>query len=376
MPLYKRGKRWWIEYEHEGKRYRESAGRTKRLARDALSIRRAEIAQGKFNIQAVKRSPTLDEFAQEYLAWAKVNLRSAERYHATKLKPLLRAFGNLRLSAITTSLIERYKQERAREVRPHPTRRGKRKPRPDERPPQPLQPATVNRELAVLSTILTKAVEWGRLAVHPMRGGKVKKLPGEQKRDRVLTDEEETHLLKASPPEIRDAIILALQTGMRLGDLCSLTPATVDLPRGEIYLPKPKNAKPRRLPLTPAARAVLTLRLTGRGPTDRLFPTKDGKRPWRLDTAFGRACAKAKITGLRFHDLRHTFATRLVTGGADLVTVRDLLGHSDLRMTSRYAHSTGASIQQALDILTEQRWVPTKVPTTNKTGLRPETVTP
>ena len=61
----------------------------------------------------------------------------------------------------------------------------------------------------------------------------------------------------------------------------------------------------------------------------------EGKRPWRLDTAFGRARAKAKITGLRFHDLRHTFATRLVTAGMDLATVRDLLGHSDLRMTSR-----------------------------------------
>jgi integrase len=234
----------------------------------------------------------------------------------------------------------------------------------------------VNRELAVLSAVLTKAVEWSRLAVYPMRGGKVKKLPGEQKRERVLTDEEETRLLKAGRPEIRDAIILALQTGMRLGDICSLTPATVDVACGEIYLAKTKNAKARRLPLTPAARAVLTLRTAGRAPTERLFPPAEGQRPWRLDTAFGRACAKAKVTGLTFHDLRHTFATRLVTGGADLVTVRDVLGHSDLRMTSRYAHPTSASIGQALDILTEQRWVPPKAPTTSETGLRPETVTP
>jgi len=371
MPTYKRGNRWWIKYKHEGRTYRESVGRTKRLAEQALAVRRAEIAQGKFNIQAVKRSPTLDEFAKEYLAWATVNLRSAHTYHASRLKPLCRTFGSLRLNAITPALIERYKQERARDLRPDPTRRGRRMPGPDDRPPQPIQPATVNRELAVLSAVLSKAVEWGKLAVHPMRGGKVKKLPGERTCERVLTDEEETHLLKASAPEIRDAIILALETGMRLGEVCSLTPATVDLARGELYLPKPKNAKPRRLPLTPAARAVLHLRTTGRAPTDRLFPAPEGKRCYRLKTAWQRAVARAGLDGLRFHDLRHTFATRLITGGADLITVMTLLGHSDLRMTSRYAHPTGASMQQALDILTERRWGGTKGGTTKETGLRP-----
>lgn len=376
MPVYKRGNRWWIEYEHEGKRYRESAGRTKRLAEQALSIRRAEIARGKFNIQSVKRTTTLEAFAKEYLAWAQVNLRTGSTFHARRLKPLLEAFGTYRLSAMTPFLIEQYKQARAQEARAHPTRRGKPKDLPEGRPREPIRPATVNRELSVLSAMLTKAVEWGRLAVHPMRGGKVKKLPVEQNRERVLTDEEESRLLKASPPEIRDAIILALETGMRLGEICSLTPATADLARGEISLAQTKNTKPRRLPLTPAARAVLHLRTQGRPPDERIFPLAEGKRPWRLDTAFGRACAKATITGLRFHDLRHTFATRLVTGGADLITVMTLLGHSDLRMTARYAHPTGASIQQALQILTHRPRVPTETPTVNKTGLRPDAVTP
>ncbi len=371
MAVYKRGNRWWIEYEHEGMRYRESAGRTKRVAEQALSVRRAEIAQGKFNIQATKRSPTFQDFAKEYLAWAQVNLRTGGTFHARRLQPLLRAFGSYRLNAITPELIERYKQKRAQDPRAHPTRRGKLKPLPDERPREPIQPATVNRELSVLSAILTKAVEWRKLALHPTRGGKVKKLPGERRRERILSDEEESALLKASTPEIRDAITLALETGMRLGEICSLTPATVDLARGEIYLPKTKNAKPRRLPLTPAARAVLHLRTQGLPPAERIFPVPEGKRPWRLDTAFGRARAKAKLSGLRFHDLRHTFATRLVTGGADLVTVRDLLGHSDLRMTSRYAHPTGASIQQALQILTQRARVPTKAPTISETGLQP-----
>jgi len=371
MGVYRRGNRWWIEYEDEGKRYRETAGRTKRVAEQALNIRRADIAQGKFNIQSVKRSPTFDEFAKEYLAWATVNLRAGSTFHTSRLKPLLKAFGTFRLRAITTALIERYKQQRAQDLCPPPTRRGKVKPRPDHRPPQPIQPATVNRELAVLSAVLSKAVEWGRLTVHPMRGGKVKKLPGERMRERVLTEEEESHLLKASPPELRDVMILALETGMRLGEICSLTPATVDLARAEIYLPKTKNAKPRRLPLTPAARAVLHHRTQAHPPAERIFRGPEGTRPWRLDTAFGRACAKAKVTGLRFHDLRHTFATRLVTGGADLVTVMQLLGHSDLRMTARYAHPTGASIQQALQILTHRARVPTETPTVNETGLRP-----
>ncbi len=127
-----------------------------------------------------------------------------------------------------------------------------------------------------------------------------------------------------------------------------------------------KNGKERRVLLTPRALAVLGDRCLGLAPETPIFPTVARKRPWRLRTAFRRACVRAGVTGLRIHDLRHTFATRLVTGGADLVTVQHLLGHADLRMTGRYAHPTGASMQQAVEILKTRREAPHKNPHTKR----------
>ncbi len=341
MGVYKRGNRWWIEYQREGTRYRESAGRTKRVAEQALAVRRAEVAQGKFQIEATRRSPRVEVFVEEYLAWARLHHRTAENTEASRLRILLPFFRGRRLRDLTPALIEQYKAQRAREVKP----------------------ATVNRELEVLSSLLSRAVTSGQLTVHPMKGGKVRHLPQHNLVERILTDKEEMRLLKVAPPELQDVLVVALDTGMRLGELTSLTPADVDLARAEVRLRHTKNGKERRLPLTPRAVAVFTARCYGLTPEAPLFPSRPGQRPWRLDSAFGRACARAGVTGLRFHDLRHTFASRLVTGGVDLVTVQHLLGHGDLRMTSRYAHPTGASIRQALAVLAQQQGVPTKVPT-------------
>ena len=341
MPLYKRGHRWWIKYKHDGKTYRESVGRTKRLAEQALAIRRAEIAQGKFNIQSVKRSPTFEAFADDYLAWAADHHRGSADFARQRLQRLRPFFQGHPLNQITPWLIERYKQERRQQV----------------------SPATVNRDLAILSSFFSKAVEWGKLPLHPMRGGRVKKLPGEVSRERILTPEEESHLLEVSPPELADAIHLLLDTGMRIGELAHLTPADVDLTQGELHIRESKTGKPRRIPLTARARAILEARSQGLAPEAAIFPATQGQRCWRLKTAWQRAVERAGLPGLRFHDLRHTFATRLVTAMADLVTVKTLLGHSDLRMTSRYAHPTSASMRHALQILDAQARVPTKTPT-------------
>lgn len=366
MGIYKRGKTWWIDYYYQGERVRERVGPNKQTAEDALDARKGEIAQGRFNLQAARPSPLLEDFAKEYLEWARLHHRTADNTEASRLRILLAHFPGKRLRDLTPWLIEGYKHERARALRTHPTRRGKVKPQATERPRQPIRPATVNRELAVLSSLLTKAVEWGKLAEHPMKGGKVRRLPQHNLKERILTPEEETRLLKASGPELQDLISLALDTGMRLGELVGLTPAGVDLARAEVRLQHTKNRKERRIPLTARAVGILTDRARGRAPDAPYFPPRPGKRPWRLASAFGRACTKAEITGLRFHDLRHTFATRLVQAGVDLVTVRELLGHGDLRMTSRYTHASRQSCRQAIAALEREASDSHKTVTTRK----------
>lgn len=330
MAVYKRGKTWWIDYYYQGGRVRERVGPNKQTAEDALDARKGEIAQGRFNLQTVRPSPLLEDFAAEYLEWARLHHRTAQRTETSCLRLLRTHFWGKRLRDLTPWLIQKYQAQRAKEVKP----------------------ATVNRDLQVLSSLLSKAVAWGKLSEHPMRGGKVRQLPQHNLVERILTEEEETLLLKAASPELEDFIALALDTGMRLGELTALTPADVDLARAELRLRHTKNGKERRLPLTARAVGILTDRGGGLNPAAPYFPPGQTGRPYRLDSAFRHARARAKIAGLRFHDLRHTFASKLVTGGVDLVTVQHLLGHGDLRMTSRYAHPTGASIRQAVAVLT------------------------
>ncbi len=344
MAVYKRGKVWYIDYYYQGERVRERVGPNKQTAEDALDARKGEIAQGRFKLQAARPSPLLEDFAKEYLEWARVNHRSAKSMAASRLDRLLPFFREKRLRDLTPWLIERYKAERRKMV----------------------TPATVNRDLQVLSSLLSRAVEWGKLTEHPMKGGKVKKLPELGTRERVLTAEEETRLLKHSTPELQDLILLALDTGMRLGEIVSLTPADVDLAHREARLRHTKNGKERRLPLTARAVGILTDRGRALAAAAPYFPPRPGQRPWRLKSAWQDAVREAGLKGLRFHDLRHTFATRLVTGGADLVTVQHLLGHGDLRMTSRYAHPTSASVRHAVALLEEAGNRSHKMVTTGK----------
>lgn len=228
-----------------------------------------------------------------------------------------------------------------------------------------LNPSTVNRDMDRLKAALSQAVEWGLLTDNPLRG--VKRITrGIEERVRYLSKPEEKALRKALDAREAEAkrkrasgntwrkergqeplpaisgysdhlmpmTLLAVNTGMRRGELTQLTWADIDLyaKRLTVRAGYAKSGKARHIPLNSQAVTVLkTVRKQhdGRG---ELFAVQSVKRSWAtLMTA-------AKIHDFRFHDLRHTFASKLVMGGIDLNTVRELLGHSDIKMTLRYAH--------------------------------------
>jgi len=354
MRIFKRGTSWYIDYSAQGQRIREAVGPSKRLAKKALESRRGEIVQGRFKLQEVKSSPLLEAFAKEFLEWAKVNHRGYRDATSPRVRHLLRAFQGRRLHEITPWLIEKYKAARREHV----------------------EASTVNRDLTVFSSLLTKAVEWGHIREHPMKGGKVKRLHEPKSIERVLTDEEEERLLKASPPWLQDVIVLALDTGLRPRELVRLTWDNVDLSRRELRLTETKNGKGRRVPLTTRAHAILCSLRRTRAEEVGPFPSGPGERPWIMASAFRRARPRAGLTDFRFYDLRHTFATRLVRAGVDLITVARLLGHSDLRMVQRYAHPGEADARRAVRALEAARGTWHKVGTEAEKGLRLIAVTP
>ena len=195
------------------------------------------------------------------------------------------------------------------------------------------------------------AVEWGYLQEHQKPKFKLFS-EKDNRKERILTRDEESKLYKTSALHLRPILTLALHTGMRLGEILGLTWAQVDSEKGLIRVERTKSGLSRLIPINSALYEELAA-LRSHSPSSFLFRNAKTEKPLTsIKTAFKAACRRAGIVGLRFHDLRHTFASRLVESGADLITVKELLGHSSVKITERYTHSQGEQKKFAVSLLT------------------------
>ncbi len=145
-----------------------------------------------------------------------------------------------------------------------------------------------------------------------------------------------------------------MNTGLRKDELLSLEWSRVDSKRKTILIKKTKNGKPKTLPLNRIAVDVLEQRSKVKSiKNDFVFFNRNGKKidPCNLRTSFNIVLRKVKILNFKFHDLRHTFATRLVQRGIDLYKISKLLGHHDIKMTQRYAHHYPESLRDGVEVL-------------------------
>jgi len=218
------------------------------------------------------------------------------------------------------------------------------------------KPRTVNLELALGWHAFNLAIrEWEWCTSNPFLQVKPERVPADQ--ERWLTAEEERTLLGHSPPWLQRLITVALYTGLRLGEILSLRWEAVDLGKGHlvVHTVLSKTSRARTVPLSQTVSELLTQGQGKQGPssTGFVFCTKSGKAyaARNVERNFRQAVHKAKIAPVRFHDLRHTFATRLVQAGVDLYTVQRLLGHTSPTMTQRYAHHSTQSLQAAVEVL-------------------------
>lgn len=191
-------------------------------------------------------------------------------------------------------------------------------------------PATINRKLASLRRVARLAHRQWEWISEPL-GDRITLVPGEKQRHIYLGRSEVKRLLKACRGRVRDAVMLAVLTGLRKSELLRLKPA--DRKDGALVLGETKNGRPRIVPL-PGEVSKIKLPL---GLTDPM-----------LRTGFEEARRRAGLGAVRFHDLRHTYASWLVQAGSGLTVVRDLLGHSSLAVTSRYSHLSDSHLRAAV----------------------------
>jgi integrase/recombinase XerD len=215
---------------------------------------------------------------------------------------------------------------------------------------------TIRRDLAFLSSMCAMAVRWGWQDTNPVTSFSKRTLKEARPRTRFLSHAEYEAVLASAAAHVRPAITLAVETGLRKGEFFSLTVAAIDLTRREIRLDLTKSGVPRRVPLTDAAIATIKALLgqPERPKTPHLLAKTDGTRYTDMKKGFN-ACRRATLTGIRWHDLRHTFASWFVQSGGDLYHLSRTLGHSTVQMTTRYSHLRTGDLHAELRRVAQNR---------------------
>ncbi len=302
-------------------------------AKKALSIRKAQIAEGKFEIAQTKKQILFEKFVNRYLEeYSKPNKRSWKK-DITSTNALLKFFHGKVLSQISSWQVERYKAQRQKEI----SRLGKE-----------ISKASVNRELACLKTMFNKSIDWGIVSTNPVR--KVKLFPEKPNILRVVSDSEFQRVYSNASEFLKPILIVAMNTGMRKSEILNLKWEDVNFKDGYLIVRESKNNDSRIIPMNKVLMETIKS-VKNNNSNEYLFSHGNEAPAKTFKTAFNAAIRRAGIERFRFHDLRHTFASNLVMAGVDIVTVQELMGHKDITMTKRYSHPTPEHKKQAVEKL-------------------------
>lgn len=364
-------------YLQDGRRNRMKIGRstvfTPAQARDEAKVIIADATMGA-DPMAARRAAKADNLGEylthEYGPWVEANRKTGKATLA-RLRAAFSEFLPKKLPDLTPWLLEKWRSSRLKAG---------------------IKPSTINRDLAALKSAINRAVEWGILEVSPL--GKVKPSKVDRKpKVRYLDEGEEGKLRDALcrrderiraerdtanewrkqrgyrmlpdlrrlpyPDHLSPMVILSINTGLRRGELFNLKWADVHLGKNPTLTVEGDSAKSgttRHIPLNDEALSALTAwRKTCQKKDGLVFPGKDGAPMDNVKKSWANLLSDAKIRGFRWHDMRHHFASMLVMAGVDLNTVRELMGHSDIKMTLRYAHLAPEHKAAAVAVLVNRR---------------------
>lgn len=174
----------------------------------------------------------------------------------------------------------------------------------------------------------------------------------DNQRPRYLTQEEEERLFAELPSYLKPIVVCALTTGLRKSNILQLKWESINFDVGYIEILKQENKGHKKIQIPLSSKFKAELEKIGINKKGYVFTSHRGNKPYtNIDEGFRQALKRAKIDNFRFHDLRHTVGTRLVASGVDLLTVKEILAHSELSTTQRYTHPVNDNIKKAVDIL-------------------------
>lgn len=317
MRLYPRGKKGILYYDIHvnGKRVMRSTRTANEEKAKAFMARRFSEAERGVLVK-VGRTTLADFVSKKYMPHARMHKRSFVR-DEQMLRHIQRLMGPVTLMQITPLRVEEYQQTRLQEK---------------------VSPSTVNRELAVLKHGFSLAERWGlHQGSNPVK--MVKFLREDNLQFVTLSEKEEEALLKHCPSYLQDMVLFALNTGLRCGDLFDLKWEEVDLEGRRMARLMQKSKRMLKVPLNDVACDILESSAAQKKCPYVFYNQQTGDRFRDLKAGLKKAVKDAELTGITWHVFRHTFVSRLVRNGVDLVTVKELAGHSSITTTMRYAHT-------------------------------------
>jgi len=343
MTVVKRGNSYYIDFGFEGKRIRKRSPENSFKGAQAYEfLQRQKLARG----QPLKEENTVIRYKFEDYAmlWLDTYVRNNNKPSEFLVKryvlnsTLIPFFGKKYLEEIKQYEIEEFKSHLLEKRR--------------------VSHKTVNNYLSILSRCLKSANEWSLLENTP----RIKILKVPPQKYNYLTEDETDILLKYSEGIWFEMILLAVRTGLRFGELIALKWEDVDIDSGIITINRnlvrgfegsPKNNRTRIVPMT---QNVIMMFKDKQESNGYIFKNRKGK-PMIYNSCRKKLqaiCKKAGIKEIAWHALRHSFATHLVRKNVSIVTIKELLGHSDIKMTLRYSHLNLPVLKSAVDSLEPQ----------------------
>jgi integrase len=327
-------KRWYICY------YNAKRERVRKVVLHASSKQEALIelknevlkALGKRDETEQKKKIGFKEFVKIYLEDYIMVTRKNFKSDVYRLDKLTEYFRDADLRVISPLMIERFRKSRLKACN---TR------------------STCNRYLALMKRMFNVAIEEGYAEENPVQKVKLYSEKDALK-ERILTEQEEKKLMETSADYLKPIITVALNTGMRKAEILNLQWNQIDFKAKRLRVEKTKNGKVRFIPINDVLFYELRRLENQNGQSPYVFFNAETMKPYvDIKKGFKAACRRAEIKGLRFHDLRHTFATRLVERGADIETIKELLGHYSITVTQRYTHSSDERKRKAVELLSK-----------------------